>query len=775
MNSIPKRKSEFSLMGLFMLFNRRRKKKSYFTLILGLFLILSIFIILLSTGLYFNRTQLVIQEAFSERNLISISQVSHMFDVLHSQLIPGLKEASYNNHTLSQLMYADDITDREMLDGLDFLDDLLLSYPLVNSIYIYNGQMNYFITTSSGLEPADDFFDKEVLKIVRKFDHNLIDRYWPRSSVLKTPYSETKKISPILTLFMGTTPVHDAPVKGALIANIDVRELQNILNTQYGSPNDDTFIVNHQGELICQSRDDSPEDFHNLYTLVSQTGLERGVLEGVDSRLISFQLNHRLGWYFIGVMPLEQINKEIVEVSQKILLIMTGLLMVSILLSYLATRRIYKPIDSLMHIMAGSISSDRRMPAGTDNRELSFILNRYRDILTEKVFLKDSLVDLQDDYRLEIFRSILEGHEYHFWEEELKEGDMVLIRGPLSLYLIQIDNYYRIAQGMEAGVFRNLRNDLVEQIQDRLSEYSPVLVDMDVRNLVCLFPGEPGDSSDLMKALQQKIRKELPVTISIAWTFRQDWEDVRLNTLYSRTLSAVGNKFPKGFNQFIPYSNQDESTIIFPGELADRLLQHMRQGDLSQALNKLDELGLILREGTYQDFLQHIRILSYRILRYLKEKNIPDVQRLLQQVRTYPETLETLQNFREVFRDLLESIHRQLEQPGRKVIAHFKMIEENLKKNYRDPAYCVPSLADDLDFSPNYLRQIYKNFSGNSLSDEIVRLRVEEACRLLVETGNPVKDIFSPAGFTNYNSFFTCFKKFTGKTPAEYRRTHKNA
>ncbi len=696
-----------------------------------------------------------------------------MFDVLHSQLIPGLKEASYNNHKLSRLMYADDISDREMLNGMEYLDDLLLSYPLINSLYIYNGQMNYFLSTSKGLEQTEDFFDREVLNIVRKFDHNLIDRYWPRIATKQISYTETEE-GPVLTLLMGTTPENSTPLKGALISNIDVLELQYLLNTRYGSGNDEIFIINHQGEWICQSLDDSDVDIESIFSSVSQLDEMRGILTTPDNQLVTYQFNHRLGWYFIGIMPLDHINAELFRVSRTIILILIGLLVLSVLLSYMATRRVYKPIDSLMHIVTVEDNSNLDFSIGEDNRELSFIADRYKSILNEKTSLEDSLEDLQDDYRLEIFRSIIDGQEYQYWEDELHDEDMDFLRNPLSLFLIQIDNYYRIAEEMKPEVFRALRKTLVREIQESLKDNSPVLVDMDVRNLICLVSGSPEISIPLMKALQDSVRKNLTCTISISWTHRQNHEELKLKQMYPRALSAVGGKFAFGFNQLIAYSNQDQSTLIFPGDLADKLFQHMRKSDLSGALNKLEELGLILKKGTYQDFIQHIRILSYRILRFLKEKDLMEIQKLLQQIRSYPETLETLQNFSGVFRDILKTIHKQLDVPDRKGLAHFQLIENQLKKQYKDPNCCVQSLADELAFSPNYLRQIYKNLSGNSLSHIIIQMRVDEACRLLSETSSPVKEIYGPSGFTNYNSFFTSFRKIKGKTPVEYRRTERN-
>ena len=98
-----------------------------------------------------------------------------------------------------------------------------------------------------------------------------------------------------------------------------------------------------------------------------------------------------------------------------------------------------------------------------------------------------------------------------------------------------------------------------------------------------------------------------------------------------------------------------------------------------------------------------------------------------------------------------------------------------MQDNFRDPSFCVQSLSQMTGYSPNHLRKIYREFSQDSLSDAITRLRLDEARRLLLETDSPVKEIFERAGFTNYNSFFSSFKKATGLTPALYRSKNHSA
>lgn len=100
-----------------------KRTKSYFITILGLFLLINISTVIIAGILDFRSSKSIIKTSFSEKNLSTISQVSHLFDVLHAQMIPGLKEASYNNYDIFRLMFANDLTDRELLDGLD---DLLI-------------------------------------------------------------------------------------------------------------------------------------------------------------------------------------------------------------------------------------------------------------------------------------------------------------------------------------------------------------------------------------------------------------------------------------------------------------------------------------------------------------------------------------------------------------------------------------------------------------------------------------------------------------------------
>lgn len=80
------------------------------------------------------------------------------------------------------------------------------------------------------------------------------------------------------------------------------------------------------------------------------------------------------------------------------------------------------------------------------------------------------------------------------------------------------------------------------------------------------------------------------------------------------------------------------------------------------------------------------------------------------------------------------------------------------------------SIADQVYLSPDHLARIFKREMGVSLGAYIVGKRIQEAKRLLMETGMSVSAVSDKVGYGNYSHFIKLFKRETGYTPLEYRR-----
>lgn len=79
-------------------------------------------------------------------------------------------------------------------------------------------------------------------------------------------------------------------------------------------------------------------------------------------------------------------------------------------------------------------------------------------------------------------------------------------------------------------------------------------------------------------------------------------------------------------------------------------------------------------------------------------------------------------------------------------------------------------LAAHVHFSASYVRQIFKQHTGEGVGEYLIRKRMERAGRLLQKTNMRIQEIAEECGYDNQRYFASSFKKFYGCTPTEFKK-----
>ncbi|WP_238177834.1 response regulator [Paenibacillus contaminans] len=83
----------------------------------------------------------------------------------------------------------------------------------------------------------------------------------------------------------------------------------------------------------------------------------------------------------------------------------------------------------------------------------------------------------------------------------------------------------------------------------------------------------------------------------------------------------------------------------------------------------------------------------------------------------------------------------------------------------------IADLADAVHLNPAYVGQLFKQETGEYLSDYISRIRMHKAKELLGKTELKIYEIAQAVGITDYRYFCKMFKLMVGVTPTEYKRS----
>ena len=91
-------------------------------------------------------------------------------------------------------------------------------------------------------------------------------------------------------------------------------------------------------------------------------------------------------------------------------------------------------------------------------------------------------------------------------------------------------------------------------------------------------------------------------------------------------------------------------------------------------------------------------------------------------------------------------------------------IEKNFQENIN-----LNKISNYVSLSKNYFCNIFKKETGITIWDYLIRIRMEEAKRMLLETEQKTYEISENVGYDDPSYFGRLFKKYTGFTPIEFR------
>lgn len=137
---------------------------------------------------------------------------------------------------------------------------------------------------------------------------------------------------------------------------------------------------------------------------------------------------------------------------------------------------------------------------------------------------------------------------------------------------------------------------------------------------------------------------------------------------------------------------------------------------------------------------------------------------------------DRLSSFRKIsslwqfFRELIISIRENstLNQQS-KSLALFRNIELVMKQNYQNANFSMDFVCEHLNVSTSYLTNLFKRHSTTTFNKLLVKLRIDKACELLINTPLKIYEIAHMVGYSDVYYFSHSFKKQKGVTPKEFR------
>lgn len=654
------------------------------------------------------------------------------------------------------------------------------SHPLINQVQLYiNGHNTVLFQpefyTLSNRDQIEDFE-----RIIAEGTNIYWSDFLPSSDV-KSADSE----KPIVLVHK--IPGDSNSPFGVLVTELKREKVMNLLKTMTPYNQGFTMLLDKKGEVLVADHTDEPAVNNRLRTEVLSREEASGTFLFNDDDItysVSFGKLARLSteWTYISATPITTITSSVVKLSNTIFLVSVSGLILALLLSWLASRRVYLPVERLIN----SLKRHKDEALATDMDEFQFLENQWNQLHDESLNLRNRLEEQRTHVRSGFLLQLLQGHLGSYTEKDLKSR-MKLYGWDIEdhqfrIMHIQLTGYdiltQRFSQGDESLVTFTASNIIEELAAQHFDQYSVInFHDLTVAVLVMYPNGEA--IAERIQTLGAEITKAINriIQMQITITFSGPLERIQhIPDMYMEVERATGYRKFVNQNQLIDMeqlsAHADSNEFQYPFALEREIVHAMRASDKAEAerLVTLFLEDVLSSRGTeilvQQSMLQLFGTIQHAILQSgLSPHQLFGGENMfghLSQIRE-PEKMLTWMK-KKVIQPFID------ERDARANIELKRLVESTIEHIHAHYTTDISlELCADLAGTNSYtLSKYFKQFMGINFIDYVTDLRIEKAKTLLRETDLKINDIASEVGYQQ-RYFNRIFKKQVGLTPGQFR------
>ncbi|WP_152396673.1 helix-turn-helix transcriptional regulator [Paenibacillus guangzhouensis] len=600
-----------------------------------------------------------------------------------------------------------------------------------------------------GLLPFEEFTDKTMLERVKQQDPSLL-RYTHHEAGNKS----------YLTLLLPSSYVKKEQY-GYLVVLLNKHALQQYLISGSGTDNQVTLMDRSGQVILGEMNEEMMQRIMQSRTSASQGSFELKV-DGEQAYVNYADLDSQ-DWTIYSLSGMDQFRKQATAFQQAIMLSSILLLILLLLAAFWNSHSSFKPFRRLANQIHGKL----RIRATSD----------YDAIQQSVMMLRDHYTLIKTEY---LRQWVLQGRLGDEARKALARESKILDHSWIRLAVVKIDAYYEISERYDFASRRLLKYAIGNIAEEMLGskERSIEVVDFGSDHLLILI-GVADQGDDVTEELQEMrrlVEQYIQLTIIVACSGSRHARD-DLRSIYDDLCEWTLFKFVSGddkifteqeYERYADLQMQPDDTQL------DLLIQSIRSGKEEQSLSLLEQVFARLQTMKYAECQFQLRLLFFSFIKAFSKRTT------LNSIEGIEQTLKKFTKLEDIHRWMKEEIVRMISLLGdqKRLNRKGKNVEEVIEYiqiHIHDPRLSVEDIADHIALSAKYVRQLFLDQYGMSLSNYILNMRIEKVKELLQHSDMSVAEISQQAGFLTKSHFFTAFKKATGMTPAQYRYQQPDA
>ncbi|GAA4842542.1 transcriptional regulator YesS [Paenibacillus vulneris] len=580
---------------------------------------------------------------------------------------------------------------------------------------------------------------------------------------------------------------------GLMVARLDRDNVVSLLKTVAPYDEGEAFMMQEDGNVLISTEGNSQAS--SLIEGVKKEVLSRNADQtsflfkwDKNTYSVSAGVLERIGekWIYVSIAPTSAIKKPIVFLSQVIVLISCAGLLLAAVLSWLASRKIYSPLNQLVGLLGNGNQ--------TQGNEFELIEKHWQHLNRESLELQTKLEKQMPQMKEGFVLQLIQGYLSAYSESDLRDrmnhyGWNTEHRQYIVLYLqlvgmTELDTGGRFSHGDE-GLITFAAANMIEELANERFEHCHVINfhNLTVGLLLNIPEGQPFKnelyqlSETLMKTINQILKMQVTITLGKAT------EQLReIPFLFEEAKLALSYRNFSKENQIIDLEAlsklEEHQPFQYPFSLEREIIQAMRMGQADEARQHVHAfMNAVAADGVkemdvQQGMMNLLGSLEHAIMQSgLNPNQLFKSANLFEQLSALrePEQIEAW-FMNKVIAPFIEAMENRADFQLKKMIEQAMLY---IQANYMNDI-SLDSCAEHCGTNAFVMSRTFKQVSGKNFIDYLTDLRMEKAKEMLRNSELKINEVSEKVGY-QHSYFNRIFKKYEGVTPSQYREMSRQA
>ncbi len=580
---------------------------------------------------------------------------------------------------------------------------------------------------------------------------------------------------------------------GLMVARLDRDNVVSLLKTVAPYDEGEAFMMQEDGDILISTEENKQAS--TLIEAVKKEVLSRNVEQASflykwdkNTYSVSVGALDRIGnkWIYVSIAPTSAIKKPIVFLSQAIILVSCAGLLLAAVLSWLASRKIYSPLNQLVGLLNGGNQ--------TYGNEFELIEKHWqhlnRESLELQTKLENQLPQVKEGFLLQLIQGYLSAYSeadlmermnHYGWNTDQRQYIVLYIQ---LVGMTELDTVGRFSHGDE-GLITFAAANMVEELASERFEHCHVINfhNLTVGLMINIPEGQSFKnellqlSDTLMKTINQILKMQ--VTITLGKATRKIRE---IPFLFEEAKLAMSYRNFSKENQIIDLEAlskmEEHQSFQYPFTLERDIIQAMRMGQADEARHHVHAfMDAVAADGVkemdvQQGMMNLLGSLEHAIMQSgLNPNQLFKSANLFEQLSTLKEPEQIEQWFmNKVINPFIEAMENRADFQIKKMIEQAMLY---IQANYMNDI-SLDSCADHCGTNAFVMSRTFKQVSGKNFIDYLTDLRMEKAKEMLRNSELKINEVSEKVGY-QHSYFNRIFKKYEGVTPSQYRDMSRKA